>query len=237
MIATLPRVLPSPDGKPVPPQATAEAFRSFARDLAAGHRPWTVEAARFLSTQFDQMAADWDTTQATGRDDPLRDALSRSGPLPHGLCLELGSGTGQFTELLASAYPAVVSMDISQEMLRQAAGRSPWRVRADASTLPTADGSVAAIVAIDMLLFPAETSRVLASDGVLLWINQLGEDGPLYLPAEDVASALPGHWTAIEAEAGWGTWAALRRATDDSGPVLGTQSHRPLPVAVAASEG
>lgn len=53
--------------------------------------------------------------------------------------------------------------------------------------------------------------RVLAPDGVLLWINQLGEDGPLYLPADDVAAALPGQWQAVEAHAGWGSWAALRR--------------------------
>ncbi|MET8405210.1 hypothetical protein [Streptomyces sp900116325] len=63
-----------------------------------------------------------------------------------------------------------------------------------------------------MLLFPTETARVLAPDGVLLWINQLGQDGPLYLPAEDVAAALPGQWTAVEAEAGWGSWACMRRA-------------------------
>ncbi|WP_405883767.1 class I SAM-dependent methyltransferase [Streptomyces sp. NBC_01136] len=212
MIATLPRVLPSPDGKPVPPKATADAFRAFARDLAAGRRPWTAETARFLTEQFDQMAADWDTTRATGRDDPLHDALTRGGPLPHGLCLELGSGTGLFTPKLASAFPTVISLDLSARMLRQAAGRSPHRVRADASALPVADSTAVALAAIDMLLFPAEIARVLAPDGVLLWINQLGQDGPLYLPADDVAAALPGRWTAIEAEAGWGSWAALRHA-------------------------
>jgi hypothetical protein len=46
---------------------------------------------------------------------------------------------------------------------------------------------------------------------VLLWINQLGEDGPLYLPTEDVAAALPGQWHAVEGRAGWGSWAVLRR--------------------------
>ncbi|MEU6665823.1 hypothetical protein [Streptomyces sp. NPDC046727] len=51
-----------------------------------------------------------------------------------------------------------------------------------------------------------------APDGVLLWINQLGEDGPFYLPADDVAAALPGQWRAIEVRAGWGSWAVLRRA-------------------------
>ncbi|MBT2469020.1 class I SAM-dependent methyltransferase [Streptomyces sp. ISL-66] len=165
-----------------------------------------------MAEQFDHLAADWDTTQATGRTDPVRDALARGGPFPHGPCLELGSGTGLFTPLLASAFPSVISLDLSEQMLRQAAGRSPARVRADAGALPAADASVTAIAAIDMLLFADETARVLSRDGVLLWINQLGEDGPLYLPASEVAAALPGRWHATEALAGWGSWAVLRRA-------------------------
>jgi SAM-dependent methyltransferase len=125
--------------------------------------------------------------------------------------LEVGSGTGQFSALLASVFPVVISLDLSEQMLRQAAGRSPARVRADAGNLPAPDASFAAVAAIDMLLFPAETAPVLAPDGVLLRINQLGQDGPLYLPADDVAAALPGKWHATEAAAGWGSRAVLRR--------------------------
>lgn len=136
MTTFLPRVYPSADDKPLPSTGTAEVFRVFARDLAAGRRSWDGETARFIADQFDQMAAEWDTTVATGRDEPLRDAL----------------------------------------------------------------------------LFPAEIVRVLAPNGVLLWINQLGEDGPLHLPAMDVAHALPGDWQAVEADAGWGSWAVLRRS-------------------------
>jgi ubiquinone/menaquinone biosynthesis C-methylase UbiE len=104
----------------------------------------------------------------------------------------------------------VISLDISEQMLHQAAQRSPIRVRADAAHLPLADATLAAVVAVDMLLFPSEIARVLAPEGVLLWINQLGADGPLYLPADTVADALPGHWHATQAQAGWGTWALLR---------------------------
>lgn len=211
MSRLLPRILPSLRGKPLPTKDTADAFRAFARDLAAGRRAWTAAEAAFLAGLFDQLAPGWDTAHATGRDDPVRDALVRGGPPPQGACLELGSGTGQFTRLLASVFPTVISVDLSEEMLRQANGRSPARVRADASALPVADASIAAVAAIDMLLFPTETARVLAPDGVLLWINQLGQDGPLYLPTKDVAAALPGQWTATEAEAGWGTWACMRR--------------------------
>ncbi|MBO2449456.1 class I SAM-dependent methyltransferase [Actinomadura barringtoniae] len=202
-------MLPSPPAKPVPPSDTTAILRTFARDLAAGH-PWTPEAAKFFTDVFDELAATWDTGQATGRDEPLRDALTRGGPLPTGPCLEIGSGTGAHTRLLTTAFPAVISLDLSEQMLRQATGRSPARIRADAAALPIADASITAVVAVDMLLFPSEIARVLAPDGVLLWINQLGPDGPLYLPATTVAAALPGHWQATESEAGWGTWAALR---------------------------
>ncbi|MGW3209234.1 hypothetical protein [Streptomyces sp. NPDC001135] len=41
--------------------------------------------------------------------------------------------------------------------------------------------------------------------------NQLGTDGPLYLPAATVAAALPSTWQVTEREAGWGSWAVLRR--------------------------
>ncbi|MDJ0343951.1 hypothetical protein QMK19_28010 [Streptomyces sp. H10-C2] len=90
----MPRVLPALPGKPVPPAAQSDAFRAFARELATGGTPWTLQMAHFVSDQFDELAEHWDSTQASGRDEPVRDALARGGPLPHGPCLELGSGTG-----------------------------------------------------------------------------------------------------------------------------------------------
>ncbi|MET9657405.1 class I SAM-dependent methyltransferase [Streptomyces sp. NPDC006510] len=107
-------------------------------------------------------------------------AQDHGGPFPDGACLELGSGTGLFTQLLRSTFPHVISVDLSEQMLSQAVGRSPERVRADATALPPADAQVSAVAAIDMLLYPAATARVLAPNGVLLWISRLGEDGPLH---------------------------------------------------------
>ncbi|MFC5787111.1 MULTISPECIES: class I SAM-dependent methyltransferase [Streptomyces] len=202
MTSFLPRIWPSFDGKPIPSRGTTEVFHVFARELAVGRRSWDGETSHFITDQFDQTAAEWDTTLATGRDEPVRDALEPGGPFPDGVCLELGSGTGLFTELLRSEFPRLISVDLSEQMLRQAVGRSPARVRADAAALPLANAQVSAVAAIDMLLFPDEIVRVLAPDGVLLWINQLGEAGPLHLPATDVADALPGDWQAVEANAG-----------------------------------
>ncbi|QNA78381.1 methyltransferase domain-containing protein [Streptomyces sp. So13.3] len=174
--------------------------------------PWTGDTANFIGSLFDDLAEKWDAEQSSGRSEPVTDALQRCGHLPRGVCLELGSGTGTYTPTLRHAFTTVISVDLSQRMLQQARDRSPVRIRADASRLPLPDGSVCAVVAVDMLLFPQETARVLRPDGVLLWINQLGSQGPLHLPADDVARALPGTWQAVEADAGWGTWAALRRA-------------------------
>jgi len=162
VIRTLPRLLAAPEGKPVPFPGTADVFRAFARELAAGRRPWTPETASFIAGQFDGLAAAWDTTRDTGRDDPLRDALARGAPLPAGRCLEAGCGTGQYTPLLATVFPTVASVDLSEQMLRQAAGSSPTRIQADASRLPFASASMAAVAAVDMLLF---RPRRLASCG------------------------------------------------------------------------
>jgi hypothetical protein len=56
-------------------------------------------------------------------------------------------------------------------------------------------------------------ARVLAPGGSLLWVNSLGDRTPIHLPAEDVEKALPGDWNGLAADAGWGTWCALRRAS------------------------
>ena len=63
-----------------------------------------------------------------------------------------------------------------------------------------------------MFLFPDEVDRVLANDGVLLWVSTLGDATPIYLPPEDVLRALPGAWDGIAADAGWGNWLVARRA-------------------------
>lgn len=56
-----------------------------------------------------------------------------------------------------------------------------------------------------------EVTRVLRKDGVLVWVNQLGQDGPLFLDTPAVIDALGDGWSAVQSQAGWGSWAVLRR--------------------------
>lgn len=114
---------------------------------------------------------------------------------------------------LAFWHPRVtrlVCTDLSEQMLLHAPDLAP-RVRADASALPFADYHFNAILVINMLLFPSEIDRLLRSDGVLVWVNTLGDQTPIHLPPADVLGALPGQWSGITARAGTGFWLTARR--------------------------
>jgi SAM-dependent methyltransferase len=210
VIRTLPRVIAAPPGKPVP-ESGAE-LRRLARQIATDPAAWTPDLASLVAGLFEEMAPAWDVEHATGRLDFLVDALARGGPLPSGVCLELGSGTGQHTPLLADAFDHVIAVDLARQMLRRAPAHLAPQLQADAAQLPLATGSIAAVVLVDALLFPTEIARVMAADGLLIWANQLGADGPLFLDTPTVITTLGGPWSAVQAEAGWGSWAVLRRA-------------------------
>jgi SAM-dependent methyltransferase len=154
----------------------------------------------------------WPERDVPERHDALGDALARGGPFPHGVCLEVGAGTGNATGDLEAAFDTVVSLDLSGEMLSLGA-RTGCRVQADASRLPVRSGSVAVVALINMLLFPAEVARVLTVDGVVLWVSTNGDATPIYLSPGEVLAALPGEWQGISAQAGWGTWLTARRRT------------------------
>jgi SAM-dependent methyltransferase len=173
---------------------------------------WTPDRARQVEASFDGLAADWNTRIAT---DPLRfapidDAVARGGAPASGTWLDVGCGTAVTTRRLADRVERIVGFDLSREMLRQAPGGTPV-VQADSAALPVASGSAAVVVLMNALLFPAETDRVLAPGGTLLWVSARGDDTPIYLPPPDVLRALPGRWSGVWAEAGNGTWAAFRR--------------------------
>lgn len=173
---------------------------------------WNPERAAKIAALFDSMAPEWaiesvDPTKAA----PVADALRRGGLDVSARWLELGSGTGAGTRVLASSVERLVACDIAAEMLARAPAEMAPRVRADASCLPFADDRFDVVLMMNMLLFPAEVDRVLASTGAVVWVNTLGDQTPIHLPVDDVVAALPGEWRGITARAGSGFWAVLTR--------------------------
>jgi SAM-dependent methyltransferase len=211
----LPRVIADQPGRPEWGDA-ARPMRELTRAIATGGDAWSPDRRAQIAALFDSLAAGWRDRDVPERHDALTDALTRGGPFPSGWCAEVGSGTGNATGDLQQAFEDVVSLDLSGEMLRLASltGR---RIQSDAAALPLRSGSVAVVALINMFLFPAEIARVLADDGVVVWVSTNGEQTPIYLPPAEVLNALPGTWDGTTSRAGWGTWLTARRASSAGG--------------------
>jgi len=174
--------------------------------------PWTIDNARRMAELFDSMAAEWSTQHVDEtKSAPVLDAIERGEVPVDGAWLEIGSGTGAGARVLSGTVGSLVVTDLSAEMLRHSPGELAPRVHADASALPFPTGSFDAVVMINMLLFPHEVDRVLRVGGSVVWINSLGDQTPIHLPAEDVLAALPGEWDGRTARAGTGFWLTARR--------------------------
>jgi SAM-dependent methyltransferase len=186
-------------------------MQALTREIAMDRAAWTPERVAQITSLFEASAAGWRDHDVPERHDALDDALARGGPFPRGWCVEVGSGTGNTTADLQRAFRDVVSLDLSGAMLRHAPSRGRL-VQADASMLPLRAGSAAVVAMVNMFLFPTEIARVLADDGVVVWVSTNGEETPIYLPPAEVLRALPGTWDGSTAEAGWGTWLTARRA-------------------------
>lgn len=186
-------------------------MRRLTRAQAFGE-PWTNDDAARVQQIFDGMAAAWsedhvDPVKAA----PVEDALDRGEVPLAGRWLEVGSGTGAGARILSPRVGQLVCSDLSEQMLLHAPGIAP-RIRADASALPFGDDRFDAILLINMLLFPGEVDRLLRADGVVVWVNTLGDQTPIHLPPADVLDALPGTWSGITARAGTGLWLTARRS-------------------------
>lgn len=176
--------------------------------------PWDDQARFEVATFFDQLAPEWHTRTSPQRDAVVADALTRGLPddLDRSLtCVELGSGIGAYTPMLAERWDRVLATEVAMEMLRLAPARPGHRVLADGARLPLVAGSAGAVVLVNCFLFPDEVARVLAPDGVVVWVNSSGSETPIHLPPDDVATALPGRWQGVRSTAGVGLWAVLRR--------------------------
>jgi SAM-dependent methyltransferase len=176
--------------------------------------PWDAEARAVVAGYFDGLADEWHTRTSPERDAVVLDALERGLPdLGRAdVCVELGSGTGAYTPMLAERWRRVLAVEVAHEMLRRAPATPGHRVLADGARLPLVDRAASAVVLVNCFLFPAEVDRVLGDDGVVVWVNSSGPQTPIYLPADDVAAALPGEWAGVESGAGEGLWCVLRRA-------------------------
>lgn len=186
-------------------------MRKVTVDTAMTPETWTPERARKVGELFDGLAAEWHTRDTPGRWVPLEDAFERGGPMPTGTCLELGSGTGLITAFFAERFARVISADLALEMLRLAPPDLGARLQADASRLPLPDASIDCLALVNMLLFASEVDRVVAPDGVVLWVNTRGPRTPIHLTADEVAEALGPGWDGVAASAGEGTWSVFRR--------------------------
>lgn len=183
---------------------------------AAGLHPggWNDGARAEVAAFFDVLAPEWHTRTSPERDAVVTDALVRGvGDRTGEVCVELGSGIGAYTPALAERWRNVLATEVSLEMLRLAPAGIGHRVLADGSRLPVRARTVDAVVLVNCFLFPAEVDRVLAPDGVLVWVNSSGTETPIHLPSADVAEALPGDWEGVESQAGVGIWCVLRRAS------------------------
>lgn len=200
-----------PDARdPEPFAGPDHPIRQLTRAVAFG-KEWKPEHAERMSKLFNELAPEWssdhvDETKAA----PLRDALDRGNVPLAGSWLEVGSGTGAGARVLDGKVGSLVCTDLSAGMLSHAPDLAP-RAQSDASALPFDTHSFDAILLINMLLFPNEIDRVLRPGGTVLWVNTLGDQTPIHLPAADVLKALPGEWAGSTARAGAGFWLSARR--------------------------
>jgi len=183
---------------------------------AAGLEPggWTGELRSEVAAFFDDLASEWHTRTSRERTAVVTDALSRGLDPLHigaGLAIEVGSGIGTYSGLIAQRFPQVLAVDLSLSMLQRAPSVPAHRVQADAARLPVRDASAMAVVLINAFLFPAEVARVLSRGGAIVWVNSSGEQTPIHLSPDDLLAALPGSWRGIASRAGEGTWCVLRR--------------------------
>jgi hypothetical protein len=176
---------------------------------------WTRELRDQVEDYFDDLADEWHTRTSLERTAIVMDALSRGlGPIGSrlGMAVEVGSGIGAYSPLLAERFATVIAIDLSLAMLKRAPTGPAHRVQADGARLPVGDSSAAAIVLINAFLFPVAVERALSPEGALVWVNSSGEQTPIYLSVDDLVARMPGKWAGTASRAGEGHWCVLRRA-------------------------
>ncbi len=222
MIDPLPPVFPGTVPRPAGPATAEHPMRAVTRDIAFGADGWHPTRRDRVRDLFDELAPTWPVADEIAVAGPLVDALERgvaaAPTAERGLAVDLGGGNGRASGLIAARFARTVLVDLSHEMLERAPADVVRRVQADAAQLPLGDGSVDVLVCTNMFLFPTETGRVLAPDGVLVWVNSWGAATPIHLDAAEVDAALPGSWAGVGSAAGEGTWSVHWRADRGGAP-------------------
>ena len=214
-VTHLPALL-TPVGEPPEDIGSAHPMRQITEAVADDPLAWTPQVAQQVAGFFDEMAEGWAASQSRGRgQEVLQDLLSRS-ELPTGVVVELGAGTGSGTALLQQHFEQVIAGDLSAEMLKRLPKELGQRVQLDSSALPFATGAVSVLACVNMMLFADEVVRVLAVDGVLIWVNSIGDRTPIHLSAERIAHALPAQFEVTASTANWGTWVLARSRMKES---------------------
>ena len=152
-----------------------------------------AERARAAAQWFSAHAAEWDSIRSLHIPEEAVEAaiLDSLGDAPLGRMLDIGTGTGRMTELLAARASHVVAVDNSPEMLRLARAKfansgnerlaDPEQVAlqlGDFNALPLDDASIDFAILHQVLHFAqmpeqvvAEVARVLAPGGRVLIID------------------------------------------------------------------
>jgi SAM-dependent methyltransferase len=151
-----------------------------------------------LRRMFDRLAPVWATARSPGHYDALGLAFDAIPEPPHKV-LDLGSGTGAATVVIAERWPEaeVVGVDVSSGMVGEARRRLPselqGRVRyevGDAEALPFPDGSFDLVLLANMIPFFDELVRLVTPGGHIVFFASLGAQTPMYVPPERLRQGL-----------------------------------------------
>jgi SAM-dependent methyltransferase len=148
--------------------------------------PWLWPLLRRPTRRFwNRMAGGWSGRASPDRTAAL-DAGARQVPGSPQRILEVGSGTGDATVVLAERFPGteIVGVDLSQEMVEHARAANPG-IRfevADAAALPFEDSSFDLVAQLNVPVYSRELSRVVRPDGHILIASTLGSETPYYTP-------------------------------------------------------
>ena len=178
--------------------------------------PWDDEARAEVAAFFDGLAPEWHTRTGPARDAVVADALDRG--VGRSRRRRVRRARQRDRRVHAGARGALGAGCSPPRCRSRCCGCAPTdvghRVLADGARLPLADGAADAVVLVNCFLFPAEVDRVLAPDGVVVWVNSSGgRDAHPPAAGRRRRGAARAGGRACRPRAGVGVWCALRRAS------------------------